>query len=56
MIPSRNVNWSSSGKWVQLAKVGFEKYLPHKGASEPFHKTLALRTQGIEQLKVVTRG
>lgn len=41
---------------VHLAKVGFEKYLPRKGASEPFHETLALRTQGIEQLKVVTRG
>jgi sulfide:quinone oxidoreductase len=25
-IPPRNVNWSASGKWVHLAKVGFEKY------------------------------
>ena len=24
-IPPRNVNWSSSGKWVHLAKIGFEK-------------------------------
>jgi sulfide:quinone oxidoreductase len=24
-IPPRNVNWSASGKWVHLAKVGFEK-------------------------------
>ena len=25
-IPPRNVNWAASGKWVHLAKVGFEKY------------------------------
>jgi sulfide:quinone oxidoreductase len=29
-IPPRNVNWSSSGKWVHLAKVGFEKYFMRK--------------------------
>ncbi|HMU22955.1 MAG TPA: FAD-dependent oxidoreductase, partial [Sphingorhabdus sp.] len=25
-IPPRNLNWSASGKWVHLAKIGFEKY------------------------------
>ena len=29
-IPPRNVNWSSSGKWVHAAKIGFEKYFLHK--------------------------
>ncbi|OYW85068.1 MAG: pyridine nucleotide-disulfide oxidoreductase, partial [Sphingobium sp. 32-64-5] len=42
-IPPRNVNWSSSGKWVHLAKVGFEKYFLRKirkGESEPFYEKL----------------
>ena len=29
-IPPRNVNWSSSGKWVHVAKIGFEKYFLRK--------------------------
>ena len=29
-IPPRNANWSSSGKWVHAAKIGFEKYFLHK--------------------------
>jgi sulfide:quinone oxidoreductase len=29
-IPPRNVNWSSSGKWVHGAKIGFEKYFLRK--------------------------
>ena len=29
-IPPRNVNWMKGGKWVHLAKVGFEKYFMHK--------------------------
>ncbi len=29
-IPPRNVNWSSSGKWVHTAKVAFEKYFLRK--------------------------
>jgi sulfide:quinone oxidoreductase len=43
--PPRNVNWSSSGKWVHLAKVGFEEYFLRKlrqGKSEPFYESLAL--------------
>jgi sulfide:quinone oxidoreductase len=55
-IPPRNVNWSSSGKWVHAAKIGFEKYFirkMRKGESEPFYETLALNALGIEKLKSV---
>jgi sulfide:quinone oxidoreductase len=58
-IPPRNVNWSSSGKWVHLAKIGFEKYFLRKlrkGTSEPFYEQLAMKTLGIEKLKAVTKG
>jgi len=58
-IPPRNVNWSSSGKWVHMAKIGFEKYFLHKirkGTSEPFYESLALKTLGIDKLKETTRG
>jgi sulfide:quinone oxidoreductase len=55
-IPPRNVNWSSSGRWVHTAKVGFEKYFLHKirtGRSEPFYERLALQALGIDKLKEV---
>ncbi|MGN6466155.1 MAG: NAD(P)/FAD-dependent oxidoreductase [Rhizobiaceae bacterium] len=55
-IPPRNVNWSSSGKWVHTAKVGFEKYFLRKirtGKSEPFYERLALQVLGIEKLKAI---
>lgn len=58
-IPPRNVNWSSSGKWVHLAKVGFEKYFIRKikkGTSEPFYEKLAMQALGIDKLKEVTKG
>lgn len=58
-IPPRNVNWSSSGKWVHLAKVGFEKYFIRKlrkGTSEPFYESLALKALGIGKLKESTKG
>ena len=58
-IPPRNVNWSSSGKWVHLAKVGFEKYFLRKlrqGKSEPFYESLALKALGIDKLKETTKG
>ena len=29
-IPPRNVNWFKKGKWVHLAKIGFEKYFMYK--------------------------
>ena len=55
-IPPRNVNWSSSGKWVHTAKVAFEKYFLHKmksGHSEPYYEKLALQALGIGKLKAV---
>jgi len=53
-IPPRNTNWSSEGKWVHLAKIGFEKYFLRKirrGESEPFYEKLALHALGIEKLR-----
>ena len=53
-IPPRNVSWSSSGKWVHGAKIGFEKYFLHKirrGTSETFYEKLALDILGIDKLK-----
>jgi sulfide:quinone oxidoreductase len=58
-IPPRNVNWSASGKWVHLAKVGFEKYFLRKlrqGTSEPFYESLALKVLGIDKLKETKKG
>jgi sulfide:quinone oxidoreductase len=55
-IPPRNVNWASSGKWVHLAKIGFEKYFLRKvrmGKSEPYYEKLALQVLGIDKLKEV---
>ena len=40
-LPPRNANWAAQGKWVHLAKIGFEKYFMHKirvGKSEPFYE------------------
>lgn len=53
-IPPRNLNWSSSGKWVHLAKIGFEKYFlrkVRKGESEPFYEKLAMHALGIRKLR-----
>ena len=53
-IPPRNTNWSSSGKWVHLAKIGFEKYFlrkVRKGESEPFYEKLALEVMGVKKLR-----
>jgi len=53
-IPPRNVNWASEGKWVHLAKIGFEKYFLGKmrsGQAEPFYEHLALQMLGINKLK-----
>jgi sulfide:quinone oxidoreductase len=57
-IPPRNVNWSSQGKWVHAAKIGFEKYFIHKmrkGESEPFYEQAALKMLGIGKLKDAVR-
>ncbi|KQX19475.1 MULTISPECIES: NAD(P)/FAD-dependent oxidoreductase [unclassified Sphingomonas] len=54
-IPPRNVNWAASGKWVHLAKIGFEKYFLRKvrrGESEPFYEKLALHVLGIRKLRM----
>ncbi|MDA3888480.1 MAG: FAD/NAD(P)-binding oxidoreductase [Allgaiera sp.] len=55
-MPPRNVNWASSGKWVHLAKVGFEKYFMRKvrkGTSEPYYEKAAMKMLGIDKLKTV---
>lgn len=55
-IPPRNVNWSSSGYWVHVAKVGFEKYFLRKirtGQSEPFYEKLALQVIGVDKLRSI---
>ncbi len=53
-IPPRNVNWSSQGYWVHLAKVAFEKYFLRKirtGSSEPGYERVVMKTLGIERLR-----
>jgi len=53
-IPPRNVNWSSEGRWVHVAKVAFEKYFLRKvnrGQSVPLYEDLALRLMGLEKLR-----
>ncbi|MGZ8945466.1 MAG: NAD(P)/FAD-dependent oxidoreductase [Methylococcaceae bacterium] len=53
-IPPRNVTWSSEGKWVHLAKIGFEKYFMRKirkGISEPFYEKAMLKLIGVVRLK-----
>jgi sulfide:quinone oxidoreductase len=54
-IPPRNTNWASDGKWVHLAKIGFEKYFlrkVRKGESEPFYEKLALHVLGVKKLQM----
>ena len=58
-IPPRNVTWTKIGKWVHLAKVGFEKYFLYKmrhGTSEPIYEKHILGMLGIERLKDVKRS
>jgi len=53
-IPPRNVSWSAEGRWVHLAKVGFEKYFLGKikrGESAPFYEKMALDLIGAKKLK-----
>jgi sulfide:quinone oxidoreductase len=53
-IPPRNVTWTRVGKWVHVAKVGFEKYFLYKmrhGTSEPIYEKYVLGALGIERLK-----
>ncbi len=58
-IPPRNVNWSSKGEWVHLAKVAFEKYFLRKirrGESEPFYERFLLDKLNIAKIKEVENG
>lgn len=53
-IPPRNLNWSSEGKWVHMAKIGFEKYFMHRmrtGATEPAYERILLEVLGARKLK-----
>ncbi len=53
-IPPRNTNWSSSGKWVHLAKVAIEKYYLHKvrkGTTEPFYEKFGMKLMGAGKLR-----
>jgi sulfide:quinone oxidoreductase len=53
-IPPRNVNWFKKGKWVHLAKIGFEKYFMRKmkmGSSEPIYEKYVMKALGIVRLK-----
>mgnify|MGYP000078869956 CR=1 FL=1 len=53
-IPPRNVNWNRKGKWVHLAKIGFEKYFLRKmktGHSEPVYEKYVLKALGILRLE-----
>lgn len=53
-IPPRNLNWAAEGKWVHLAKIGFEKYFLakiRKGKSEPFYERFILERLGLRKLR-----
>jgi sulfide:quinone oxidoreductase len=53
-IPPRNVNWSSHGKWVHLAKIAFEKYFlrkVRKGTSEPLYEKYVLKALDITKIR-----
>ncbi len=52
-IPPRNVSWFKTGKWVHLAKVGYEKYLIRKmkvGNTEPVYEKYILKLMGVTRL------
>jgi sulfide:quinone oxidoreductase len=56
-IPPRNVNWSSKGHWVHLAKVAFERYFLRKirrGTSEPLYERFLLDRLNIRKVKQTT--
>ncbi len=52
--PPRNVNWASSGRWVHVAKVAFEKYFLHKvrsGTTEPYYEKAVMKFLDIGKVK-----
>ncbi|WP_448190955.1 NAD(P)/FAD-dependent oxidoreductase [Azospirillum sp. sgz301742] len=53
-IPPRNLNWSAQGKWVHMAKIGFERYFLRKvrrGVSEPGYERYVLKLLGVSRLQ-----
>lgn len=53
-IPPRNTTWSAEGKWVHLAKIGFEKYFMNKvrkGVSETYYEKMICKMMGITRMK-----
>ncbi len=53
-IPPRNVQWSSGGRWVHWAKIGYEWYFMRKvrkGVSEHAYERLTLKLMGIMRIK-----
>ncbi|PWE18500.1 pyridine nucleotide-disulfide oxidoreductase [Marinicauda salina] len=55
-IPPRNVNWAAEGRWVHLAKLGFENYFLGKmrrGVNEPFYERAVLDMLGITKTKAL---
>ncbi len=52
--PPRNVNWASSGRWVHVAKVAFEKYFLHKVracTTEPYYEKAVMKLLDIGKIK-----
>ncbi len=52
--PPRNLNWTSSGKWVHYAKIVFEWYFMRKvkrGVSEPWYEKTLMKMMKINKLK-----
>jgi sulfide:quinone oxidoreductase len=52
--PPRNVNWASSGRWVHVAKVAFEKYFLRKvraGVTEPYYEKVVMKMLDIGKIK-----
>jgi sulfide:quinone oxidoreductase len=53
-IPPRNTNWAARGKWVHLAKIGYEKYFLRKvraAMTEPYYEKAILKFMGATRLK-----
>ena len=53
-FPPRNVTWTRMGKWVHVAKVGFEKYFLYKmrnGTSEPIYEKYVMGLLGMAGLQ-----
>ncbi len=53
-IPPRNLAWMKKGRWVQMAKIAFEKYFlfrMKRGLPESFYERCLLRCFGISKTK-----